>query len=106
MRRNLPRPHSGLWVADQSSRRFALSARPGSRLTTGRGGTTASRLRFQESRNVPDLVSDGRSVDSPERATDIQSSFVLKHFHAAPADGGVDRKSTRLNSSHANISYA
>ena len=53
-------------------------------------GTTAARLRFQEGRNVPELVSDRRSVDSPERAADVQPSFVLQHLHAAPADGGVD----------------
>src|SRR3712207_8926329 len=29
-----------------------------------------------------------------------------QHDAQAPADGGQDRKSTRLNSSHANISYA
>jgi hypothetical protein len=59
-------------------------------LTAGVGSdTAAARLRFQESRNISDLVSDGRSVDSPERAADVQSSFVLEHFHAAPADGGV-----------------
>jgi hypothetical protein len=59
-------------------------------LNTGFGGATAARLRIHEGRNIPDLVSDGRSVDSPERATDVQSSFVLQHFHAAPADGGVN----------------
>jgi hypothetical protein len=58
-------------------------------LTTGFGGATAAGLRFQEGRNVPELVSDGRSVDSPERAAHVQSSFVLQHLHAAPADGGV-----------------
>src|SRR3712207_7120770 len=30
----------------------------------------------------------------------------LGHVCSAPASGGSDRKSTRLNSSHANISYA
>jgi hypothetical protein len=53
-------------------------------------GATAARLRFQESRNIPDLVSDRRSVDTPELAAYVQSSFVLQDFHAAPADGGVD----------------
>ena len=69
-----------------------LRGRPGPRprLITGLRGATAAGLRFQEGRNVPDLVSDRGSVDSPERAADVQSSFVLQHFHAAPADGGVD----------------
>src|SRR5882757_10648315 len=81
--------HSSLRAAKQSSRELARPARPGPRLAAGFGGATATRLRFQECRNIPELVSDGCSVDSPEWATDIQSSFVLQHFHAAPADGGV-----------------
>ena len=37
----------------------------------------------------PILYRIDRAVDSPERAADVQPSFVLQHFHAAPADGGV-----------------
>src|ERR1017187_10130410 len=81
--------HSSLRCAKQSSRRFGWSARSRPRLTTGFGGATAAGLRFQEGRNVPELVSDGRSVDSPERAAHVQSSFVLQHLHAELADGGV-----------------
>jgi hypothetical protein len=47
-------------------------------------------LRFQKGGNITELVSDRRSVDPPERAAYVQSSFVLQDFHAAPADGGVD----------------
>ena len=59
-------------------------------LITGLLGATAARLRFQKGRNIPDPVANRRSVDSPERATDIQSPLPLQHLHAAPADGGVD----------------
>src|SRR6476620_1649886 len=81
--------HSSLRSAKQSSRGFAWPARSGPRLTAGFRGVTAARLRFQEVRNIPEFVSDRGSVDPPERATDAQASFVLQHFHAAPADGGV-----------------
>jgi len=40
-------------------------------------GTTAARLGFQIGRNIPDPVANRRSVDSPERAADVQSPFVL-----------------------------
>ena len=68
----------------------ARPARSAPRLITRLRGATAAGLRFQEGRDVPELVSDRGSVDSPERAADVQSPFVLQHFHAAPADGGVD----------------
>jgi hypothetical protein len=59
-------------------------------LITGlRGATAAARLRFQEDRNIPELVANRRSVDAPERAADVQSPFGLQHSHAAAADGGV-----------------
>src|SRR3712207_8799941 len=40
----------------------------------------------------------GQAVDAGDAVTHLQ--------HAADLDGAQDRKSTRLNSSHANISYA
>jgi hypothetical protein len=46
-------------------------------LITGLLGATATGLRFQEGGNVPELVSDRGSVDPPERAADVQSSFAL-----------------------------
>src|SRR5260370_29865507 len=52
-------------------------------------GAAATRLRFQKGSNIPDLVSNRRAVDAPERAAHVQSPFVLQHLHAAPADGGV-----------------
>jgi hypothetical protein len=47
-------------------------------------------LRFQESRYVTHLVTNRRAVDAPERAADVQPALSLQHFHAAPANGGVD----------------
>jgi hypothetical protein len=82
--------HSSLRSAKQSSRGFAWPARSGPQLTAGFRGAAATRLRFQESSNVAKLVPDRSSVDSPERAAHVQSSFVLQHLHAAPADGSVD----------------
>src|SRR5260370_32039159 len=82
--------HSSLRSAKQSSRGFAWPARSGPRLTAGFRGATAARLRFQEVRNIPELVSDRGAVDPPERAAHVQSPFVLQDFHAAPADGGID----------------
>jgi hypothetical protein len=46
-------------------------------LIIGLCGATAARLRFQKGRNIPDLVANRRSVDSPERAADVQSPFFL-----------------------------
>src|SRR3712207_8052400 len=40
---------------------------------------------------------------TPEEAADLARCFVLDMLHEAAR---ADRKSTRLNSSHANISYA
>ena len=69
-----------------------LRGRPGrgtALISRSYGATTAARLRFQKSRNIPELVSDRRSVDSPERAADVQPPFPLQYLHAAAADGGV-----------------
>src|SRR5205085_8085449 len=79
----------GSSVAEQSSRRFARSARPSPRLFKWLCGTTAARLRFKKSRDVAHLVSDHRAVDAAEGAADIQSPLSLQHLHAAATDGGV-----------------
>src|SRR3712207_8605585 len=42
----------------------------------------------------------------PEVADGLQGEGAERHRHGAAWGGGLDRKSTRLNSSHANISYA
>src|SRR5690554_7250692 len=57
-----------------------------------------------------------RSVHEPTAVTDVDQGFqyindvlLLQHaraFHFGTADTTVDRKSTRLNSSHVRISYA
>src|SRR5438046_971231 len=75
---------------EQSSRNSAGSARSAPLLLTRLCGATAARLRFEKGHDIPELVSDRGSVDSPERAADVQSSFILQHLHAAPADSGVD----------------
>src|SRR5205085_6285530 len=80
----------GSSVAEQSSRRFARSARPNPRLFTWLCGTTAARLRFKKSRDVAHLVSDHRAVDAAEGAANIQSPFALQHFYGTAADRGVD----------------
>src|SRR3712207_7812313 len=41
-----------------------------------------------------------------EAATRLHTSAGLRRGLGSPALWGIDRKSTRLNSSHANISYA
>ena len=89
-RRGRPRVahHSSLRSGKQSSRRFARPARPG-RCTSGFGGASAARLRFQKSCNVAEPIPDRGPVDPPEWAADVPSSFLLQDFHAAPTDGGV-----------------
>ena len=84
-----PRHHSSLQSREQSSRNSAGAAPSVPRLITGLHGATAAGLRFQKGGNVPELISDRGPVDPPERAADVQSSFVLQDFHAAPANGGV-----------------
>src|ERR1017187_10418053 len=90
MRRTLASTPWGSSVAKQSSRRFARPAWLGTRLIFGLdGATAATRLRLQKSSYVPELVSDRRSVNAPERAADIQPSLPLQHLHAAAANGCV-----------------
>src|SRR5450759_5542408 len=89
MRRPFASTPFGSRRAEQSSQRSPRPSSPTPRLITRLCGATAARLRLQKGRDIPDLVSDRRSVDSPERAADVQSSFVLQHLHAATADGGV-----------------
>src|SRR5450759_1853833 len=89
MRRPFASTPVGSRRAEQSRQRSPRPSSPTPRLITRLCGATAARLRLQKGRDIPDLVPDRRSVDSPERAADVQSSFVLEHFHAAPADGGV-----------------
>src|SRR6266567_468397 len=84
-----PRHHSSLQSREQSSRNSAGAAPFAPGLITGLLSTTAAGLGFQEGGNVPELISDRSPVDPPEWAADVQSSFVLQHLHAAPADGGV-----------------
>jgi predicted carbohydrate-binding protein with CBM5 and CBM33 domain len=47
-------------------------------------------LGLQERCDVPELVSDRRSIDTPERTADVQSPLVLQDLHAASADGSVN----------------
>src|SRR3712207_7984953 len=52
-------------------------------------------------------VRDGREQEPRPALQHDQLHRLLRRAAAAPADAAVaDRKSTRLNSSHANISYA
>src|SRR3712207_8616829 len=52
-------------------------------------------------------VALGRHVDPPCGGTDLQpAGVVLQEDRQQPIVRVLDRKSTRLNSSHANISYA
>src|SRR3712207_6988537 len=63
-------------------------------------------LRLVEgTRRVDQLLEEvqGRHVDDGVGGVEAQAVDVVV---AQPHDGVVDRKSTRLNSSHANISYA
>src|SRR3712207_7049512 len=45
-------------------------------------------------------------VDGKDALLDGIAEVLLAAIPAPPADADLDRKSTRLNSSHANISYA
>src|SRR3712207_8479322 len=62
-------------------------------------------LRDPDDRPVPfGLVSDWATADDPAQVTPLLEAY-LAELHASGL-AGLDRKSTRLNSSHANISYA
>src|SRR3712207_6965974 len=76
--------------------------------------TTLFRSRTQAV-EAPHGPAAGRHRDEPERGADVRPERRrgLEHAGRRPAhgyrllrDGAQDRKSTRLNSSHANISYA
>src|SRR5688572_31822312 len=47
-----------------------------------------------------------RSVAADERAVQVHAERDLRGICCAGSDGHADRKSTRLNSSHSQISYA
>src|SRR3712207_7703480 len=61
---------------------------------------------------LPDMMTGvGVPIDQLQRAAPIVSGFLLGYVAMLPLIGRIadlrgDRKSTRLNSSHANISYA
>src|SRR3712207_8147996 len=57
---------------------------------------------------VPNLVETVKGYAAHERATltEVTEARAAAMAAADPADVARDRKSTRLNSSHANISYA
>src|SRR5258707_3234109 len=48
---------------------------------------------------------DGLVAGTPQAVT-VTPGFDLNNIDATNQAGNIDRKSTRLNSSHANISYA
>src|SRR3712207_8943025 len=52
------------------------------------------------------LLEDLEEVDWPESIKDMQRNWIGKSTGANVTFNVKDRKSTRLNSSHANISYA
>src|SRR3712207_7529852 len=57
-----------------------------------------------EVRGVALVVGEGRH--GGEGALLLEALQVAEHLQGGDVGEGVDRKSTRLNSSHANISYA
>src|SRR3712207_8915349 len=66
-------------------------------------GLVADRLALHEV--VPDLHEQGFAIRRLERH--VQGGHARRlHDEAVGFDADLDRKSTRLNSSHANISYA
>src|SRR3712207_9220125 len=60
-------------------------------------------LRVRLVRGVLEQVPDGELTGHPEHRLPNHSSFRFPRIEGEPL---LDRKSTRLNSSHANISYA
>src|SRR3712207_6868794 len=49
---------------------------------------------------------DGERVAWQQRAVDVLLALATQQANGGEPRPGLDRKSTRLNSSHANISYA
>src|SRR5580704_16382387 len=83
------RTHSCPGSQQQSSRNPAGATPSAPWLVARLCATSTTRLRFQKGGNVREFVSNRCSVNSPERAADVQPPFVLQHLHTAPADGGV-----------------
>src|SRR2546430_11537613 len=52
------------------------------------------------------VISRAILVYNRNRKEHVADGIVITPSHNPPADGGLDRKSTRLNSSHSQISYA
>jgi hypothetical protein len=74
----------------QSSRRSAWSARAAPWWSTRLLSTATAGLGLQKGSDLPEPVSDGGSVDAPERTAPVQSSFALQHFDATATDRGVN----------------
>src|SRR3712207_9426860 len=67
------------------------------------------RMPEEVNRRVTDVLCDLLFVTSPEAIAHLANEGVSAeriHFVGNPMIDTLDRKSTRLNSSHANISYA
>src|SRR3712207_8329460 len=56
-------------------------------------------LMEQQTKMIADYKAQGRRSELKEAIRELHNSFVMRK-------PSIDRKSTRLNSSHANISYA
>src|SRR3712207_7655414 len=66
-----------------------------------------SRLSHQKPRRTPGVGGDGHDGAGQRPVPAASGGFYLLRARGrAGGPGGQDRKSTRLNSSHANISYA
>src|SRR5690625_6208279 len=68
-------------------------------------------IRFKKSRSVPEwilinIIFQDRVVVTPTNRRNLGESFTRDGDEKGGNMGGIDRKSTRLNSSHVAISYA
>src|SRR3712207_8271810 len=66
---------------------------------------------FRSFEQTPDYAIGGRTLNtltdnSYAMASQLLVDYLYRHYNTDPGRARLDRKSTRLNSSHANISYA
>src|SRR2546427_4641495 len=61
---------------------------------------------FRSRAKAAHVVREGKEADIPVEAVVPGDLVIVKPGEKIPVDGVVDRKSTRLNSSHSQISYA
>src|SRR3712207_4294683 len=96
------------WSDPVTRRQFLTLMGASLALAGGAGCSPAPPEPIAPSVHPPEKTEPGRPLNGATAALDALQRGAFMYFlkETNPATGLIDRKSTRLNSSHANISYA